>query len=92
MTDPKRALILHLTSGGEPLYVALPAETADDLARRLPELVRKGEVTIIETENRASMVVNFHHVVAAHVDVVSGLTTGFGAAPRERNAISGFRG
>ncbi len=91
MSEQKRALILHLTSGAEPLYIAVPAESAEDLAGKLPELVRKGDVTTVLTENGGSMVINFHHVVAAHVDAVSGLSAGFGSAPRERSASGGFR-
>jgi hypothetical protein len=84
MSEPKQALVLHLTSGREPLLVAVPAETVDDLAASLPDLIRKGAVETITTANGSTIAVNFAHVVAAHVDRLPGLGQIYGSPPRER--------
>jgi hypothetical protein len=84
MSDPKRALVLHLSSGGEPLLVAVPGDTVDELTASLPDLIRKREVETIATANGSSITVNFAHVIAAHVDRVPGIGQIYGSPPRER--------
>ena len=44
MADPKRALILHLAAGGEPVVFALSEEGTADLDNRLEQLLREGLV------------------------------------------------
>lgn len=83
MSEPKRALVLHL-AGREPLLIAISGETADELAANLAELIRKANVEVITAANGSSVAVNFAHVVAAHVDIVPGIGQLYGSPPRER--------
>jgi hypothetical protein len=84
MSDPKRALVLHLASGTEPLLVSVPGESVEELVASLPDLIRKGQVESIATTNGSSMAVNFAHVLAAHVDAIPGIGQIYGSPPRER--------
>lgn len=83
MSEPKRALMLHL-AGREPLLIAVSGEAADELAGSLAALLRKGDVETITAANGSAIAVNFAHVLAAHVDVVTGLAQLYGSPPRER--------
>jgi len=83
MAEPRRALVLHLTSGSEPLLVAVPNESATELAGQLPDMIRRGDVETIAAANGASVAVNFAHVLAAHVDMTPGLGQIYGSLPRE---------
>lgn len=84
MSVPRKALVLHLASGNDPLLVAVPAETADELATSLPEKIRQAEVESITTANGSTIAINFAHVLAAHVDVTPGLGQIYGSVVRER--------
>jgi hypothetical protein len=84
MSDPKRALVLHLASGNEPLLVSVPHDSVDALVASLPELIRKGQVETIATANGSSIAVNFAHVLAAHVDAIPGIGQIYGSPARER--------
>jgi hypothetical protein len=68
MSDPKRALVLHLFGGGEPVVFALSEEGAADLAVRLEQLVREGKVHAPALADGATAAVNFAQVVTAHLD------------------------
>jgi hypothetical protein len=68
MADPKRALVLHLSGGGEPVVFALSEEGAADLAQRLEQLVREGQVHAPALADGSSVAVNFGLVVTAHLD------------------------
>ena len=83
MSEPKRALVLHL-AGREPLLIAISGETADELAANLAELIRKANVEVITAANGSAVAVNFAHVVAAHVDIVPGIGQLYGSPQRER--------
>lgn len=85
MTEPRRALVLHLTSGTEPLLIVVPGDAVDDLADSLPDRIRGGAVETITGANGTTFAVNFAHVVAAHVDVVPGLGQIYGSPVRERH-------
>lgn len=85
MTEPRRALVLHLTSGTEPLLIVVPGDAVDDLADSLPDRIRGGAVETITAANGTTFAVNFAHVVAAHVDVVPGLGQIYGSPVRERH-------
>jgi hypothetical protein len=74
---------MHLTSGSEPLLVAVPNDTATELAGQLPDMIRRGDVETITAANDAAVAVNFAHVVAAHVDMTPGLGQIYGSVPRE---------
>ena len=84
MSEPKRALVLHLASGNEPLLVAVPPAAIEELTASLPELIRKGQVETIATANGSSIAVNFAHVLAAHVDAIPGIGQIYGSPARER--------
>jgi hypothetical protein len=73
MSDPKRALILHMSGIREPLLISVPDDTEDEFVAGLPELIRKGGVETITARNGSSIAVNFAHVVAAHVDTLPGI-------------------
>ncbi|KAA9166868.1 hypothetical protein FPZ12_001350 [Amycolatopsis acidicola] len=68
MAETKPALVLHLASPGEPLVFALPAEGADEVAKKLPLLLEHGSVESFETKEDSRIVVNFAHVAVAYVD------------------------
>jgi hypothetical protein len=85
MTEPRRALVLHLTSGTEPLLIVVPGDSVDDLADSLPDRIRGGAVETVTAANGTTFAVNFAHVVAAHVDVVPGLGQIYGSPVRERH-------
>jgi hypothetical protein len=74
---------MHLASGGEPLLVVVPTESASELADRLPGMIRNGDIESIAAANGSSVVVNFAHVLAAHVDTAPGLGKLYGSLPRE---------
>lgn len=83
MSEPRRALVLHLV-GREPLLIAVSADKVQELADSLAERLRKGDVDVITAANGSSIAVNFAHVVAAHVDIVPGIGQLYGSPPRER--------
>lgn len=83
MADPRRALVLHLTSGSEPLVVAVPSDAVTELAGKLPDMIRRGEIETITAANGTPVAVNFGHVLAAHVDTTPGLGQIYGSLPRE---------
>jgi hypothetical protein len=88
MSEPKRALVLHLVSGGDPLLIAINPEAAEPLADRLPALMRSGDFETITAANDSVVTVNFAQVVAAHVDVVTGLTGQLYGAPSRSGGFS----
>jgi hypothetical protein len=83
MTEQRRALVMHLANGSEPLLIAIPTESADELAGRLPAMIRNGDIESIAAANGSSIAVNFAHVLAAHVDTAPGLGKIYGSLPRE---------
>lgn len=84
MSDSRRALVLHLVGGREPLLISVSGDAAEQLTRALPQLLRKGAVETITAANGSTIAVNFAHVVAGHVDVVPGIGVLYGSKPRER--------
>jgi hypothetical protein len=85
MSEPRRALVLHLSSGSDPLLIAVAAEAADALTAGLPDLIRRGVVETVTAANGTDFAINFGQVLAAHVDVVSGLGQLYGSPVRERH-------
>ncbi len=83
MNKPKRALVLHLSGGREPLLIVLPSDAVDDVAASLPELIRNGQVETITAANGSSVAVNFAHVQAALVDATPAIGQIYGAPARE---------
>jgi len=68
MADPKRALVLHLAGGGEPVVFALSVEGGNDLESRLTQLLTEGLAHPLGLADGSTAVVNFAHVVTAHLD------------------------
>jgi hypothetical protein len=83
MSEKKRVLVLHLSSGGEPLLVAV-GDDADELGTRLPALMSAGQVESVTAANGQSIAINFGHVLAAHVDRMPGMGQILGSPPRDR--------
>ncbi len=83
MTEQRKALVMHLGNGSDPLLVAIPAESATELAGRLPAMIRNGDIESIAAADGSSIAVNFAHVLAAHVDTTPGLGKIYGSLPRE---------
>ena len=83
MTEQRRALVMHLGNGSDPLLVAIPAESATELAGRLPAMIRNGDIESIAAANGSSVAVNFAHVLAAHVNTAPGLGKIYGSLPRD---------
>ena len=79
MADSKRALVLHTSNGGEPLVFALSEDGARDLEPRLRELLADGAVDNPVLANGSTVVVNFAHVVTAHLDELPPLAKVYGS-------------
>ncbi len=84
MSEPRRALVLHLSGANEPLLIAISPATGEELAPTLPDLIRAGDVVTITAANGTDIAVNFAHVLAAHVDNAPGLGQIYGSKPMER--------
>lgn len=84
MADPKRALVLHLCNGGEPLVFALSAKSVQDLETRLPKMLAAGQVDNTELADGTTVSINFKHVGTAHLDELPPLSRvyGSGQAPK----------
>ncbi|MEU4739891.1 hypothetical protein AB0G02_05415 [Actinosynnema sp. NPDC023658] len=63
----KTALVLHLAANPNPISIRVTPETAADLGPRLVQIVRNGHTQAVETVDGKEFVVNFSHVVAAHL-------------------------
>lgn len=84
MSDPKPALVLHVPTAGEPLMFALDAQQAESILGELPQLMAVGETKTIRLADESSVVINFRHVVTAHVDQVPPLATVYGNPQHKR--------
>lgn len=88
MADQKRALVLHLSGGGEPLVFALSAEGASDLDSRLTELLSAGAVYAPTLADSSKVAVNFGHVVTAHLDELPPLARVYGSGQPTRHGFA----
>jgi hypothetical protein len=88
MSEQRRALVLHLTSGSDPLLVAIPPQDAAELAARLPDMIRRADVETITAANGSAIAVNFGHVLAAHVDATPGTGQIYGGVRATSHAFS----
>ena len=88
MADSKRALVLHLAGGGEPLVFALSDEGAADLEKKLPDLLGAGQVARPQLADGSSVVVNFAHVVTAHLDELPPLTRVYGSGVPKKHGFA----
>ena len=87
MSEPRRALVLHLSSGADPLLVAISKDKADELTGQLPDFLRRADFETIEAANGSQITVNFAQVLAAHIDVSPPLGAIWGAPQRERAGL-----
>ncbi|TDQ04981.1 hypothetical protein [Labedaea rhizosphaerae] len=80
MTTP--ALVLHLTGNTEPVIFALSEGGAKALAGRVDKLMGSGAVEKLELADGTTAVVNFGHVVTAHVEDLPPHTKVYGTKAR----------
>jgi hypothetical protein len=78
MSESRRALVLHLAGGGEPIWIAVPADSADDLSNQLPKLLIADAPQAIACADGSSVVVNFNHVAAALITTMPSLGSVYG--------------
>jgi hypothetical protein len=88
MADSKRALVLHLAGGGEPLVFALSDEGAAELDDKLPDLLGSGAVGRPKLADGSTVVVNFAHVVTAHLDELPPLTRVYGSGMPKKHGFA----
>ncbi len=88
MADPKRALVLHLAGGGEPLVFALSDEGARDLESRLSQLMAEGKVDAPSLSDGSTVAVNFGHVVTAHLDELPPLARVYGSGQPKKHGFA----
>jgi hypothetical protein len=88
MADPKRALVLHLSGGGEPLVFALSQDGANDLDARLNDLLSAGAVYSPTLADGSSVAVNFAQVVTAHLDVLPPLARVYGSGQAQKHGFA----
>ncbi len=79
MSDSKKALVLHVAGGSEPLVFALSEREAKSLLGRLPTLMNSGGVDSPELADGSTVSINFGHVVSAHLDDLPPLGRVYGA-------------
>lgn len=87
MSDPKRALVLHLAGGGEPLVFALSQDGARDLESRLAQLLADGSVDAPVLSDGSRVAVNFAHVVTAHLDELPPLARVYGSGQQKKHGF-----
>ena len=86
--DPKRALVLHLSGGGEPLVFALSEDGARELDTRLTDLLAAGGVHAPILADGSTVAVNFAHVVTAHLDELPPLARVYGSGQPKRHGFA----
>lgn len=79
MSESKRALVLHVAGGGEPLVFALSDAGAANLSSRLNNLLASGGVDAPELADGNRVAINFAHVVTAHLDDLPPLGRAYGS-------------
>jgi hypothetical protein len=88
MSESKRALVLHVAGGGEPLVFALSDRGAKSLAGRLGPLMNSGGVDSPELADGSTVTVNFAHVVSAHLDELPPLGRVYGSVTNRGHGFS----
>jgi hypothetical protein len=86
--DAKRALVLHLSNGGEPLVFALSEDGARDLDARLTDLLSSGAVFAPTLADGSTVAVNFGHVVTAHLDALPPLARVYGSGQPQKHGFA----
>jgi hypothetical protein len=80
MNESRRALVLHLVGGGEPIRIAVTTETAEQLDRDLPKLLLADTPQTVAAADGTPVVVNFTHVAAALLAPMPALGSVYGNA------------
>jgi hypothetical protein len=88
MSNSKRALVLHVAGGGEPLVFALSEKGAANLTTRLNGLLNSGGVDSPELADGSAVVINFAHVVTAHLDELPPLGRVYGSVQRRGHGFN----
>jgi hypothetical protein len=88
MADQKRALVLHVSTGGEPLVFALSEQGANDLDDKLTELLTEGRVYAPALADGSTVAVNFAHVATAHLDELPPLARVYGSGQPKRHGFA----
>ena len=88
MADPKRALVLHLAGGGEPVVFALSADGARDLETQLTELLGNGHVHAPVLADGSKVAINFAQVVTAHLDELPPMARVYGSGQPKRHGFA----
>lgn len=88
MADPKRALVLHLAGGGEPLVFALSDDGARDLETQLSTLMTEGKVHAPSLADGSTVAVNFAQVVTAHLDELPPLARVYGSGQPKKHGFA----
>ncbi|WP_031467571.1 hypothetical protein [Sciscionella sediminilitoris] len=82
MAENRHALVLHFSGVAEPMLIELGEELSGELPDKLAAKLLAGEIETITAANDARIVVNFSHVVAAHVDIAPPLGQIYGSPSR----------
>ncbi|HEV7647469.1 MAG TPA: hypothetical protein VGP26_04850 [Actinophytocola sp.] len=88
MADSTRALVLHLSGGGEPLVFALSTDGAGDLDAKLDDLLGDGKVYSPTLADGSRVAVNFAHVVTAHLDELPPLARVYGSGQPKKHGFA----
>lgn len=80
MAEGRQALVLHLAGGGEPVWISVSGQTAEELLGRLPELVHGGGTEVITTADDHRAVVKFDHVAFALITTPPPLASIYGGS------------
>jgi len=88
MADSKRALVLHVSTGGEPLVFALSDQGASDLDTKLTDLLTEGKVYAPALADGSTVAVNFAHVATAHLDELPPLSRVYGSGQPKRHGFA----
>lgn len=88
MADSKRALVLHVSTGGEPLVFALSEQGASDLDTKLTDLLTEGKVYAPALADGSTVAVNFAHVATAHLDELPPLSRVYGSGQPKRHGFA----
>jgi hypothetical protein len=88
MSDVKRALVLHLAGGSDPVVFALSDKGAKSLANRMGALMNSGGVDTLELADGSMVTVNFGHVVTAHLDELPPLSRVYGSATQRGHGFT----
>lgn len=82
MSEPRPALVLHITGTSHPLHVALAPQEAEALQESLTELLGSGVAKAVATADGGHFFVNFAHVATAHIEQTRSDTHAYGAPSR----------